>query len=130
MAKADAVVFPSLYEGFSNAIAEALACGAPVISSDHETGAREILAPDTDYHRKAKNKIDEAEYGILVPVCDGKFRHADEPLTKEERLLAEAIKRILTDSSLQEHYREAARRRALQLKIESVAEQWIRVIEN
>ena len=49
MANADVVVMSSLYEGFSNVIIEALACEAAVVSTDHETGAREILVPDTDY---------------------------------------------------------------------------------
>ena len=130
MATADVVVFPSLYEGFSNTIAEALACGAPVISTDHETGAREILAPETDYRAKVHDRIEEAQYGLLVPVCDGIFRRADEPLTEEEQLMADAIRRMVTDSKWNEHYREAAPKRAEQLAIQTIAEEWIRVIEN
>ena len=129
MKRADAVVFPSLYEGFSNAIAEALACEAPVISTDHETGAREILAPETDYRVKVHDRIEEAQYGILIPVCDGIFRRADEPLTEEEQLMADAIRRVVTDSKWNEHYREAAPKRAEQLAIQTIASEWIRVIE-
>ena len=129
MKRADAVVFPSLYEGFSNAIAEALACEAPVISTDHKTGAREILAPETDYRVKVHDRIEEAQYGILIPVCDGIFRRADEPLTEEEQLMADAIRRMVTDSKWNEHYREAAPKRAEQLAIQTIAGEWIRVIE-
>lgn len=129
MAAADAVVFPSLYEGFSNAIAEALACGSAVISTDHETGAREILAPDTDYHAKNHDRIDEAQYGVLIPVCDGTFRGASEPLTEEEELMAEAIRRILTDQELNASYRAAALERAEQLDMEPVCREWIKVFE-
>ena len=129
MAKADAVVFPSLYAGFSNAIAEALACGAAIVSTDHETGAREILAPDTDFHKKVHDRIDQAQYGMLVPVCDGDFCGAAEPLKKEERLMAEAIRRILTDQELNARYRAAALKRADQLDIETICRQWIEVIE-
>lgn len=129
MASADAVVFPSLHEGFSNAIVEALACGAAVVSTDHVTGAREILAPDTDYHNKVYDRIDEAQYGILVPVCDGKTRHMDEPLTKEELLLADAIRRMVTDQQWSDHYRKVAPKRAEQLEIRSIVEAWTRVIE-
>ncbi|MBP3901504.1 MAG: glycosyltransferase, partial [Blautia sp.] len=71
MARADALVMPSLYEGFSSVLIEAMACGAPVISTDHETGAREILAPDTDYRKKVTDRIEECAYGLLVPVCQG-----------------------------------------------------------
>ena len=130
MTNADVVVFPSLYEGFSNAIVEALACGAPIISTDHETGAREILAPDTDYHRKTYDKIDEAQYGILVPVCDGEFRNVDLPLTMEEQLMADAICRLINNPELAEHYRTEVLIRAGQLDLSKIAECWVQVIEN
>ena len=130
MAAADVVVFPSLTEGFSNAILEALACSAPVISTDHETGAREILAPDTDYHFKIHNTIDEAQYGVLVPVCDGTIYKASEPLTNEEKLLGKAIRRMVTDPGWNTRYRNAALKRAEQLSIHSVAKKWIEAIEN
>lgn len=130
IAEADVVVFPSLYEGFSNAIAEALACGVAVISTDHETGAREILAPQTNYHVKVKNRIEKAEYGILTPVCDGKNRGVNEHLSNEEKLMAEAIRKVITDPKLNTHYRYAALKRARQLDIRTIASEWIRVIED
>ena len=129
MKRADAVVFPSLYEGFSNAIEEALACEVPVISTDHKTGAREILAPETDYRVKVHDHIEEAQYGVLIPVCDGVFRGTDGPLTKEEQMMADAIRRMVTDSKWSEHYRVAAPKRAEQLAIQTIAGEWIRVIE-
>ena len=129
MARADVFVMPSLYEGFCNAVLEALACGAPVISTDHETGAREILAPGTDYRKKVKDRIDEAEYGILVPVCGDSSEGESGAGSGEERLLAEAIRRVLTDEKLAAHYREAAEKRAEEMNIESVCREWSRVIE-
>ena len=56
MSKCYVFVFVSLFEGFSNALIEALACGKLVISSDHQSGARELLGDD--------------EWGILVGVND------------------------------------------------------------
>ncbi|MBQ7676334.1 MAG: glycosyltransferase [Campylobacter sp.] len=56
MSKCYAFVFVSLFEGFSNALIEALACGKLVISSDHKSGARELLGDD--------------EWGVLVGVND------------------------------------------------------------
>ena len=132
MAKADVAVFSSQTEGFSNAIIEALACGVPVISTDHETGAREILSPNSDYHEKIYDRIDKAPYGLLVPVCNGSFNKDSDsvPFMKEERLMVDAIRWVITDPELSLHYRDAALERAKQLDIHTIASEWIRVIEN
>ena len=130
MARADAVVMPSLYEGFSIAVVEALACGVPVISTDHVSGAREILAPDTDYRAKTTDRVEEAKYGILVPVCieNEKDSYAGKP-SKEEILMADAMRKILEDPALVRYYRKASLERAEQLDNRPICEQWTGIIE-
>ena len=128
-AAADAFVMPSLHEGFSVALLEALACGLPVVSTDHRTGAREILAPDTDYRVKVRDRAEDAACGILVPVCRGELEEEQDGFTREERILAEAIRKILTEKALAERLRTAALRRAEQLSLEEICRQWIRAIE-
>ena len=130
MARADAVVMPSLYEGFGIAVVEALACGVPVISTDYVSGAREILAPDTDYRVKTTDRVEEAKYGILVPVCieDEKDSYAGKP-SKEEILMADAMRKILEDPDLVRYYRKSSLERAEQLDNRPVCEQWAGIIE-
>lgn len=97
----DIFVLPSLYEGFPNALAEAVCLGMPCIAADFRTGAREILNPDADVQGKSVEDIVEAEYGILVPVCSGKrYASLKEPLEYQEKCLANAIKLLLTKDEI------------------------------
>ena len=128
--QADVFVLPSLYEGLPNALAEAACLGLPCIATDFRTGARELLAPEMDLLGEQIQCVTEVSYGILTPVCSGKlYGNAKEPLEKSERFLADAICGMLTDESKRRFYGQKSSLRGEGLKIESVIDKWISVIE-
>ena len=79
---AEALVYPSLYEGFDLPVIEAMACGAPVLTSNVSA------LPETAGHA-----------ALLVDPHDGEA-------------IAQGMERLLTDSTLREHLREAGVARA------------------
>jgi glycosyltransferase involved in cell wall biosynthesis len=77
IARSSALVLSSHMEGFALVLAEALALGVPVVSTDCESGPREVLQ--------------DGKFGLLVPVND----HSK---------LAGAIARILTEAGLRDQF--------------------------
>ena len=116
VAHSDCFILSSLYEGFPNTLAESLCLGIPAISTDCDSGAREILAPDTDVSYKIKDSVEIAEYGILCPVGS------------VERM-AKAMETMIDDTALQNLYRKKSLERASQLSIDKMMEKWITLIE-
>jgi sugar transferase (PEP-CTERM/EpsH1 system associated) len=86
MAALDVFVLPSLAEGISNTILEAMACGVPTIATD-VGGNAELVAP--------------GETGELIPSGDAS-------------VLAEAIMRLAREGEERRRMSVAARRRALE----------------
>jgi glycosyltransferase involved in cell wall biosynthesis len=81
MGRASVFVLSSAWEGFGNVLAEALACGCPVVSTDCPSGPDEILKKGT--------------FGPLVPIGD-------------DKALAEAIHTVLDNPPDPEQLRARA----------------------
>lgn len=129
IAKSTIYVFPSLYEGFPNALCEAMACGIPVIAADCKSGPREILAPNTSIDIEAKT-IDYAEYGILVPVCDGIMHNYNNKITREEEMLSTSIVELLKNQDLLREYSNRALNRVKDFSKENIMKIWENEILN
>ena len=99
---AQCFVCASRFEGFSNVLLEALACERFIISTDHKSGARELLGDD--------------EYGILTPVDDKKAMEA-------------AMRRALEDEDLRQDYEKKAYGRVAKFDKNAVAAQLIGYLE-
>lgn len=100
-------VLTSYYEGFPNAMVEAMSMGLPVIATDCKTGPREIL---------------EDRYGILIPNMEPEPDFDPLHITEEERDLAGKIIGLLEDQDRMQHYREMALKRAGDYTAESYIE--------
>ena len=99
--RADVFVLTSHYEGFGNVIAEAMACGVPVVATASQ-GTRDIVRDGVD--------------GLLVE------RH-------EASKVAEAIARILTEPGLQLRLADGARAGAGRFALPTIAAAYHRVFE-
>ncbi|MFZ8831608.1 MAG: glycosyltransferase [Thermodesulfobacteriaceae bacterium] len=127
MARSKLFVFPSLWEGFGNVLVEAMACGVPVVSSDCRSGPREILAPNTDFNYQTQ-KPEFAEYGVLMPVFEVKYKTANEHLEEREIMWVETLDKLLEDGNLRKSYSEKARERAEDFRIENIVQEWREVL--
>lgn len=98
---ADAFVLPSRYEGFPNALVEAMAHGVAVITADCPSGPSEI--------------VDDGVNGLLVS-------------SESPRDITAAIERLVADDALRRRLGQAAREVRTRFAAVSVADRWLTVL--
>ena len=114
LSRADCFVFSSNHEGFPNVLLEALSCELPIISTDCQSGPREILAPKSDF-RKKSDDIEISEYGILTKVNNIKA-------------MQKAMQMIYKDRDLRYDYKKKAIIRAKDFDTDVILKEWERII--
>jgi len=96
--RADLYVLSSRYEGFPNALVEAMAYGVPAVALDRSAGPRNIIRHEVD--------------GLLVPVVEG------------PEGIAKALKKLMTNEGARRRFAEQARDVRDRFSMGKVATMW------
>lgn len=123
--KSELFVFSSLFEGFSNSLVEAIACGKVVIST--KCGI-ELLAPEKPIDVNIQETY-WGKYGVIVPEFDLNNFDAVSELTRAEKILVQTIKTILDEKEKLDYYCQQAANRANDFSTNKIINEWIEVIE-
>ena len=122
IAESDWFILTSSWEGFPMVIGEAMACGAPVISTDCQTGPREMLS-DNFTHDTVLENCQSVEYGILMPLIN-----ESTDLEMMNRLV-DQLAELVSEKSIQHKYKELGLKRIQQFSPEVLMSKWMNVLK-
>jgi len=126
ISRSDAFLFPSFFEGFPNALVEAMACGIPIIASNCKSEPREILAPDTKTSQQARD-VELAKYGILVPLLKRGFY---DEISPEEKIFTSSVLKLIRNGELRKKYSRLGMQRVRDFESGKITREFISMIES
>jgi len=128
IANSQVYIMTSLFEGFPNALVEAMICRCPVIATDCKSGPREILYHELDLNKSISN-IETAEYGILVPAFNNNENWNSNDFEKGDMILSSAMFELMENMELRNNYTDKAFERAKKFNYEICNSKYMEVIE-
>lgn len=128
ISKATIFVLPSLSEGMPNALAEAMICGLPVISTNCPTGPAELLCENIDAIKFDSTGCYEGEYGLLVKPFDKVADYNYETFSEDNMNLATAMVSLLNNEVKRERMKTNAIEGAKKFNIERYKDSLINLI--
>ena len=123
--KAKLFVLASDYEGFSNALLEAMNYSIPVIATSSPGGNCEIISKE-EYQKDISKSI-HSKYGVLIP--NFKKEHGTNSITKNEKILAKEIINLLINKKDYQFYKKKSKERANDYRKEIIIQKWRVIIE-
>lgn len=126
ISKAKVFVLSSMFEGFPNALAEAMACKTPVIATDCKSGPREILYKEPDLSKNC-TAIENADFGILTPAFE-KEEAWDTSITANEKIMADAIVFLLNDDEKRKELAALATQRIKDFSYDACGDVYMKII--